>query len=99
MKNTLTKTVTVLLTAAILPTSIMADLSKHDKENITASCKKAIGEKGYKEGYTYKYTEVMEVQSGGVSMTGQLHKGSKHFGFNCLLDKKLKISDLVIDPI
>ena len=85
------KFVTALLTAAILPMAAMAaDLSKHDKESITKVCQKEIAQKGY-EGYTYKYIEILQVQSGGYSMTGQLHKEGKRFGYNCLLEKKGKV--------
>ncbi|SFV51160.1 hypothetical protein MNB_SV-6-1457 [hydrothermal vent metagenome] len=93
------KTTVAILVAGILPAVATADLTKHDKENIVTNCKKEIKKKGYGEGYTYKFIEVMEIDYGGYTMTGQIHKDSKHFGFNCLFDKKQKFTDIAIDPI
>jgi len=98
MKRTLIKTTLILISAALLPAAAMADISKHEKETVGKTCKTAIAKKGY-EGYTYKYTEIMDVHAGGYTMTGQLHKDGKRFGYNCLLGKDLKITDLVIDKI
>ena len=102
MKRITYQFTTALLAAAILPmTAMAADLSKHDKESITKVCQKAIAQKGYK-GYSYKYTEILQAQSGGYSMSGQLHKEGKRFGYNCLLDKNgkvFKMTDIVIDEI
>ena len=102
MKGITHKFVTALLAATILPMTVMAaDLSKHDKESITKVCQKAIAKKGY-EGYTYKYTDILQAQSGGYSMTGQLHREGKRFEYNCLLGKKgkdFKITNLVINQI
>lgn len=101
MKRTIVKTAIILLATALMPATAMADLSKHEKETISKICKTAIAKKGY-ESYAYKYTEIMDVHSGGYSMTGQLHKDGKRFEYNCLLSKKgesLKITDLVIDQL
>ena len=102
MKRITYKFATALLVAAILPMAAMAaDLSKHDKESITKVCQKEIAKKGY-ERYTYKYTDILKAQSGDYSMSGQLHKDGKRFGYNCLLEKKgkvFKMTDIGIDEI
>jgi len=98
MTRTFTKTALILISAALLPASVMANMSKHEKESVEKSCKAAIAKKGYKD-YTYKYTEIMDVRAGGYTMTGQLHKDGKRFGYNCLVGKDMKITDLGIDKI
>jgi len=98
MKRTFTKTTILLFATALLPATAMAKLSKHEKETVEKTCKAAIAKKGYKD-YTYKYTEIMDVRAGGYTMTGQLHKDGKRFGYNCLVGKDLKMTDLGIDEI
>ena len=88
----------------LLPAGLMADLSKQDELKITKLCTKAISKKGYDD-YTYKYIEILRAHSGNYAMMGQLHTDSKHYEFNCALNKKikaLKIIELVIgslDPV
>ena len=93
-----------ILTGAILsmlPVLTMAQLPNKAQAKITGLCKSAIEKKGYSD-YTYKYVEVIKAQSGNYGMTGQLHKETKRFEFNCALNKDLaalKIDDLVINSL
>ena len=98
MTKTFTRAALILIAVALLPASVMANMSKHEKESVEKTCKAAIAKKGYKD-YTYKYTEIMDVRAGGYTMTGQLHKDGKRFGYNCLVGKDMKITDLGIDKI
>ena len=102
MKIITYKFTTALLAAIMLPMAAMAaDLSKHEKESITKVCQKVLSQKGY-EGYTYKYTDILKAQSDDYSMSGQLHKNGKRFGYNCLLEKKsklFKVTNIVVNAI
>jgi len=94
----------MVLTALILsflPSIAMAQLTKDIEDKITDLCTHAIEKKGY-IGYTYKYVEVARAHSQNYGMLGQLHKGKKHFEFNCFLNtdsKNLKIEELVVNSL
>jgi len=101
MLTTLKKSVILSSLLLLVPMGLMADLSKQDESKITKLCTDAIGKKGYAD-YTYRYIEILRAQSGNYAMMGQLHKESKHFEFNCLLNKNinaLKIDDLVVNAL
>ena len=83
---------------SMLPVTAMAELSKHDQNKIVKICKEAIAKEGFGD-FTYKSVDGDRAQSGNYGMVGQLHKDSKRYGFNCVLNKEigsLKIKDLVI---
>ena len=94
----------MILTASILsflPSIAMAQLSKDIEKKITDLCTQAIEKKGYID-YTYKYVEIARAHSQNYGMLGQLHKGKKHFEFNCFLNtdsKALKIEELVVNSL
>ena len=94
----------IILTGAILsilPIVTLAQLPQNTQENIISLCKSAIEKKGYSD-YTYKYVKVAKAHSGNYGMTGQLHKDTKRYEFNCALNKDIKalnIEDLVINPL
>ena len=98
------KTTRILLTGTLLsmlPVFVMAELTPKAKEQIETVCKSAIVKKGYGD-YSYKYVEVLKAQSGNYGMIGQLHKDTKHYEFNCALNKDikaLKIEELVINSL
>ena len=85
----------------VLPIGVMANLTKQDEIKITNLCTTAINKKGYSD-YTYKYIDLLRAQSGNYAMMGQLHKDSKHYEFNCFLNKEIKsltIIELVIESL
>lgn len=94
----------LIISAAIvslLPVLANAKLTKSAQEKITSICKNAIEKKGYSD-YTYKSIDVDQARSGNYGMIGQLHKDSKRYEFNCVLNKEiesLKLKDLVINPL
>jgi len=101
MLTTLKKAVMLSSLLLLLPAGLIADPSKQDELKITKLCTDAISKKGYAD-YTYKYIELLQSQSGNFAMMGQLHKESKHYEFNCLLNTKiktLKIVELVINSL
>ena len=86
---------------SMLPVTAMAELSKHDQDKIVKICKGTIEKEGFVD-YTYKSVDVLCSQSGNYGMSGQLHKDSKRYEFNCVLNKEiqsLKIKDLVINSL
>ncbi len=90
-----------IVVLALLPMLALANTSGETLKKVETICKKAIAKKGY-EGYTYKDVETLKAHSGNYDMSGQLHKGKKHFEFNCLLNKdakNLKIENLVINSL
>jgi len=104
MLTTLKKAVMLSSLLLLLPTGLMADLSKQDESKITKLCTDAITQKGYTD-YTYKYIEILRAHSGNYAMMGQLHTDSKHYEFNCALNKKIKALEIVglvinsLDPV
>lgn len=94
----------LVITATLLsmfPITAMAELSKHDQDLIVKICKGAIEKEGFID-YSYKSVDVLRAQSGNYGMSGQLHKDSKRYEFNCVLNKEiqsLKIKDLVINSL
>ena len=96
--KSLVMTVTLLST---LPVTAIAELSKHDQDKIVKICKEAIEKEGFGD-FTYKFFDVLRAQSGNYGMSGQLHKDSRRYEFNCVLNKEigsLKIKDLVINGL
>ena len=104
MLTTLKKAVMLSSLLLLLPTGLMADLSKQDELKITKLCTDAITKKGYAD-YTYKYIELLRAHSGNYAMIGQLHTDSKHYEFNCALNTKIKALEIVglviesLDPV
>ena len=94
MLTTLKKSVILSSLLLLLPTGLMADLSKQDELKITKLCTDAISKKGYAD-YTYKYIELLRAHSGNYAMMGQLHNASKHYEFNCALNTKIKALEIV----
>jgi len=104
MLTTLKKAVILSSLLLLLPTGLMADLSKQDELKITKLCTDAITQKGYAY-YTYKYIELLRAHSGNYAMMGQLHTDSKHYEFNCALNTEIKALEIVglvinsLDPV
>ena len=104
MLTTLKKSVMLSSLLLLLPAELMADLSKQDELKITKLCTNAISKKGYAD-YTYKYIEILRAHSGNYAMMGQLHTDSKHYEFNCALNKKINALEIVglvigsLDPV
>ena len=94
MLTTLKKAVTLSSLLLLVPMGLMADPSKQDELKITKLCTNAITKKGYAD-YTYKYIDLLRAQSGNYAMMGQLHKDSKHYEFNCLLNTKIKALEII----
>jgi len=101
MTNKIKHTVLTVSVLSLLPVFAMAQLTKDTEAEITNLCKQAIEKKGY-IGYTYKYVEIARAQSENYGMLGQLHKGKKHFEFNCFFNtdsKALKIEELAVGSL
>lgn len=92
------KTMIGLAMASALACLLPQTASASKDSEAEAICRNVVANKGY-QGYRFRNVEAMSARSGGYSVTGQIDKGGKRFEFNCVLDDRLILENIVINPL